>query len=361
MYCRKFSFIDYGRIIFLRSTFRALTFDDLDFMYHTCMLYVCCVVYGQETQMPASFLYLLSTHDGQNSRNGSSARDITPTTPLQMRAADVRDVIHGFVQHFFRCYTCRSHFLYAFDHCYFQHCTAIPSLTPSLLPTLSPQPPDSSVTNTLLSTGSSGTRGSEVLELRSSPRDVISTMELAEEYQHLQFWLFRLHNLVTTRIVLEKDQPVASSSLASSSSSNHSAATTTTPEVLERVLEGKLWPRRRQCPTCFAQPSARHSIETYRTKVLRRRQHQQAHELKLQRRRDGGNVSVSDGGNGADRSGVSSSENSVESLGGSDPQQRLPALRFDSDDDLEWFLQHLLERFFVRDTALAYVRRAYAL
>lgn len=203
-------------------------------------------------------------------------------------AQDVRTVVHDFVGQFFRCLSCRSHFLHSYDQCFFHHCRALP-----------PSP---------------------------SATGATATTAAAEDFAVLQLWLFQLHNLVANRIVLEKDaylhQPLSNDDIA-------------------RVLTAKLWPTRQQCAACYLHRDFSLSLETFRQKVARRR------DFAAQQQQQPQPNSTAT---------VTSGKTEAGHLRG---QRDERWLRFASEEDVEWFLLHLVEHAFARDAVLRFLREAY--
>jgi hypothetical protein len=52
--------------------------------------------------------------------------------PSLVSAGNIKSLIHDFVAIYFRCLECRGHFLFAYDHCYFHHCTLLPVIPPTV-------------------------------------------------------------------------------------------------------------------------------------------------------------------------------------------------------------------------------------
>lgn len=209
--------------------------------------------------------------------NGSAAAAAVDAAVFT--AQDVRTVVHDFVGQFFRCLSCRSHFLHSYDQCFFHHCRALPPASPSNAATFR-----------------------------------------AEDFAVLQLWLFQLHNLVASRIVFEKDaylgQPLSSDDVA-------------------RVLTAKLWPTRQQCAACYLHGDFALSLETFRQKVTRRRDVAQL----------AANATTATGAMVVDGH-----------LRGRRDERWL---RFATEEDVEWFLLHLVDAAFARDAVLRYLHEAY--
>jgi hypothetical protein len=234
--------------------------------------------------------------------NGSAAAAV-------FTAQDVRTVVHDFVGQFFRCLSCRSHFLHSYDRCFFHHCRVLPPAAPA------------TATATATATGA------------------------AEDFAALQLWLFQLHNLVACRIVLEKDaflnRPLSSDDVA-------------------RVLTAKLWPTRQQCGACYLHRDFSLSLETFRQKVARRRDFA-AQAQPPQTTTNGTARSV------LDPSATTVAAVAVASSDAAEAASHLRGprrgderwLRFASEEDVEWFLLHLVEHAFARDAVLRFLREAY--
>lgn len=225
-------------------------------------------------------------------------------------ATDVRTVIHDFVGQFFRCFSCRSHFLHSFDQCFFHHCRLLPQMD---------TPPVTSVYDPVVGT--------------SAVEDVSSE----EQYRRLQFWLFQLHNLVANRIVLENEELFLYKNITSS--------------ALVQVLAAKLWPSHSTCPSCYQHKSNNNNniqqvllisaLESYRQKLQRKRSFQSS--------RDGQAVI------GQNMSSLTISQTFLRG----DKDKDAWIMHFDSEQEIEWFLQHVVEHVFVREDVLKFLKRTY--